>query len=107
MRFKLGNSNLRYIYDTPHLNTICVISYFDIFTFFRVLFILQHICYYFNQPTPYLCTLHVVYSVLFVIHLPFARPVKPRIFTVIVWFYRILRQQYRITLRLRDQHTHM
>ena len=34
MRFKLGNSNIRYIYDTQHFNIIRIISYFDIFTFF-------------------------------------------------------------------------
>ena len=26
---------IRYIYDTPHLNIICIISYSDIFHFFR------------------------------------------------------------------------
>ena len=34
MRFKLGNSTIRYIYDTHHLNIICIISYPNIFTFF-------------------------------------------------------------------------
>ena len=29
----LGDSNIRYIYDTQHLNIICIISYFDIFPF--------------------------------------------------------------------------
>ena len=35
--FKLGNSTIRYICDTQHLNIICIISYFDIFPFFRAL----------------------------------------------------------------------
>ena len=30
----LGNSNIRYIFDTQHLNILCIISYFDIFPFF-------------------------------------------------------------------------
>ena len=51
--FKLGNSIVRYIYDTHHLNIICIILYFDMIPFFQALLSLQHICYYFNQPTPY------------------------------------------------------
>ena len=40
MRFKLGGSTIRYIYDTQHSNIICIISYFDIFL------ILKHYCHY-------------------------------------------------------------
>ena len=43
MRFILGSSNIRYICDTQRLNIICIISYFDIFPFFRALSPLQHI----------------------------------------------------------------
>ena len=105
VRFKLGNSTITYIYDRQNLNIICILSYFDIFPFFRELLPLQHVCCYFNQPTSYRCTLHVVYSLLSAIHFLFARPVKPRLFTVVVWLYRILCQKYGRTLRLCDQHT--
>ena len=33
MRFMLGNSIIRYIYDTHHLNIIFITSYLDIFPF--------------------------------------------------------------------------
>ena len=51
------NSTIRYICDTQHLNIICIISYFNIFPFFRALFPLQHICYYLNLPTLYRWTI--------------------------------------------------
>ena len=35
MRFMLGNSAIRHIFDTQHLNIICLISYFNILPFFR------------------------------------------------------------------------
>ena len=35
MHFMLGNSTIRYIYDTQNLNIICIISYFDLFPFFE------------------------------------------------------------------------
>ena len=35
MRFKLGNSTIRQILDTQHLNIISIISCFDIFPFFQ------------------------------------------------------------------------
>ena len=31
----LGDSNIRYIYDTQHFNIICIISYSIIFLFFK------------------------------------------------------------------------
>ena len=34
MRFKLGNSTIKYICDTQHLNIISIISYFDIYILF-------------------------------------------------------------------------
>ena len=37
MRFKLGENTIRYIYDTHNLNILCIISYYDIFTFFRII----------------------------------------------------------------------
>ena len=52
VHFKLGNSTIKYICDTQHLNIICIISYFGIFLYFKALLPLHHICYYFNQPTP-------------------------------------------------------
>ena len=76
MRFRLGYCTIRYIYDTFHLNIICLISYFDIFTFFRVLFPLQHICYYFNKPTPYYLNLTLSIVYIFTIYLPFLRPIN-------------------------------
>ena len=57
MRFKLGDSNIIYTYDTQDLNIIFIISYSDMFPFFKALLPLQHIRYYFNQPTPYHWTL--------------------------------------------------
>ena len=36
MRFMLGNSTIRYICDTHHLNIIYNLLYFDIFPFCRV-----------------------------------------------------------------------
>ena len=43
---------------------------------FLALFPLQHMCYYFNQPTPCHWTLHVVYSLIFTINLLFLRLIK-------------------------------
>ena len=57
MRFKLGDITIRYIYDTHHLNIICIISYFNIFTFFKEWLALQYICYSFNKTAPYRWTL--------------------------------------------------
>ena len=34
VHFMLGDITIRYIYDTQHLNIICIISYFDIFPIF-------------------------------------------------------------------------
>ena len=70
--FKSGNCTIIYIFDAQHLNIIYIISYFEIFPCLRELFPLQHICYYFNMPTPYNWTLHVVYYLLFAIHLLFS-----------------------------------
>ena len=33
MRFKLGNTTVRYIYDKKHFNILYIISYFDIVPF--------------------------------------------------------------------------
>ena len=46
------------------------------FLFFRELFILQHICYYFNRRTLYGWTPHVVYYLTSTIHLSFLQPIK-------------------------------
>ena len=43
--FVLGDSTIRYIYDTHNFNIICIISHSDIFPFLSSLS-LQHICYY-------------------------------------------------------------
>ena len=91
VHFMSGEITIRYIFDTHHLNIICIISYYDIFTLFLALLLLQHICCF-------LISLHRTARTsgcllfLFTINLTFLRPVEPRLFTVIVWLYRILRQ---------------
>ena len=99
--FMLDNSTIRKKIDTHHLNIVCILSYFDQFLFFA-LFPLQHICYYFNQPTSYRWTLPL--SILWYLFFFVLTNDKPRLLTVVIWFHHTLRQQYRKTLRLRDLH---
>ena len=65
MRFKLGESTIICIYDTQHLNIICIISYSDIFPYF------QHY-YHYNIYVIILMSLHCTAvtssCLLFVIH---------------------------------------
>ena len=58
------------------MNIICLISYFDIFPFSKALFPLQHICYYFDEPTPYPWTLTFSIFYIFTIHLSFQQPIN-------------------------------
>ena len=71
MRFKLGAITIRYIYDTHHLNIICIISYFDIFPFFKALLPLQHICHFLislhGTTGPSRCILFFIHNT-FVVH---------------------------------------
>ena len=99
----LGDSTIRYIYDTHNLNIICIISYFDIFPFFREFLPLKHICYYYNEPTPYSGPSRCLFFNLKYIFVQ--KTGKPRLFIVFVLLYLIPRQQYRQMLRLRDLHT--
>ena len=49
---------------------------------------------------------YCLYSLLFSIHFSFLIPIQPRLFAVIVWLYCIPCQQYRLTVRPSDLHTH-
>ena len=95
----LGNSTIIYICDTQHLNIICIILYFNIFTFLALL-PLQHICYYFNKPTVPLDP-HVVYFLQMYNKFFVLMTNKPQLFTVVLLLHRILHQQYGQMLRLR------
>ena len=101
MSFILGNSTIRYICYTQHLNIMCIIFYFNIFPFFK------HYLHY-NIYAIILISLHLnsgpsrylffdIYNNFFVL-----TPDKPRLFTVVIWLHRILRQQYGRTLGLLD-----
>ena len=69
--FKLFNSTIRYVYDTQHLNIICVISYFNIFpVFFSIITITTCMLLFYTAYTVPLDP-HVVYYFLFAINLLF------------------------------------
>ena len=91
--FKSGNITIRYIYDTQHSNIILILSYFEISPFFKHYFhynIYAIILIYLHRTTgPFTLSILCYSQYIFL-----ARPVKTRLFTVVVWFYRILRQQY-------------
>ena len=94
MRFMLGNSTIRYICDTNHLNILCIILYFDISPFFK------HYFYYSIYAIILIslqCAVGTSRCILFVILNTFVILMnnKPRLFTVVIWLYRIIRQQER------------
>ena len=72
----LGNSTIRYICDTHHLNIICLILYFDIFPFFGALFPLQHICYYLLSLNRTSGPSHCVLVYIFKINLSFLQSIN-------------------------------
>ena len=101
----LGNSTIRYICDTHNLNIICIISYFNIFSFFRELFPLQQ-----NIAIILIslhCTAGLSRCLLFDIYNTFVvfTTDKPRPFTVDIWLHCIIRKQYEQTLCFCDLQT--
>ena len=100
----LDEITIRYIFDTQHLNISCIILYFDIFTFFKnyfhykiyaIILINVH-----RTAGPSRCLLFVIFNTFVVLTTD-----KPRLFTVVILLYHILRQQYRRKFRLCDIHT--
>ena len=44
--FMVGNSTIRYICDTHHLNIICIISYFKIIPFFSIIYVTTYMIFF-------------------------------------------------------------
>ena len=99
MRFILCNSTIRYICYAHNLNIICIILYFDMFTFFRYYY--HYNIYAIILISPHrtdgtsCCLFFDIYNKFIVLTTD-----KPRLFTVVIWLHRILCQQYWKKLRL-------
>ena len=93
MFFMLGNITIRCICVTQHLNIIFIIMYFNIFNCFghyshnniyTIILIILH-----RTAGPSRCLLSDIYNKFVVLTTD-----KPRLFTVVVFFYQTFFQQY-------------
>ena len=89
----LGDSNIIYIFDTQHLNTICFISHFKIISFYY--YYLHYNIWAIDLISlkrtsgPSRCLFFVIVNTFVVLTTD-----KSRLFTVVIWLYCILCQQY-------------